>query len=129
MGRWFDRLRVIGQVNLSELDAENCDVGFWMDYWRRIGTDAVVINAGGIVAFYPSRYVDQARARFLGERDLLAEFVCAARNQGIAVIARMDVSCVPFETAERHPEWIARKKNGEMYTSQGREVCCVNGDY
>lgn len=129
MGRWYENLRVVGQVNLSELDAESCDVDFWADFWRRTGTDAIVVNAGGIAAFYPSRYADQARARFLGKRDLVAEFVRAARKQGLAVIARMDVSCVSFETAKRRPEWIARKKDGEMYASQGRAVCCVNGDY
>ena len=32
------------------------DIGFWLDYFKRIHADALCITAGGVVAFYPTQH-------------------------------------------------------------------------
>lgn len=51
---------------------------------------AVIINGGGIVAYYPSRFPQHYRAQYLGDRDLFGEVAQAAHEEGLAVLARMD---------------------------------------
>ena len=43
------------QLNLTEDDPANMDIGFWLDYFKRIHADAVCLTAGGVVAFYPTQ--------------------------------------------------------------------------
>lgn len=129
MGKWYEQIQVVGQVNLSEIDAQDCRIAFWEDYWKKTGTQAIVVNCGGIVSYYPSQVPGQKEARFLNGRDIVGEFAKAARRNGIALIARMDISCVETEVAASHPQWAARDKQGRIYTAQGRAVCCVNGPY
>src|SRR5688500_18323756 len=51
---WYRRITRWGQVNITEKDPESYDVEWWRKYWKRTSTQGVVINAGGIVAYYPS---------------------------------------------------------------------------
>src|ERR1700730_12922389 len=48
---WFDRPMRWAQLNLTEDDPEKMDVGFWLDYFKRIHADALCLTAGGVVAF------------------------------------------------------------------------------
>jgi len=87
---WYRRTYRWGQTNLNELDPTRYDAEWWREHWRRTRTQGIVVNAGGIVAYYPSRFELQYRAEHLGDRDLFGEIVQAARQDGLAVLARMD---------------------------------------
>ena len=52
---WFDRPMRWAQLNLTEDDPAKMDVGFWLDYFKRIHADALCLTAGGVVAFYPTK--------------------------------------------------------------------------
>ena len=67
---WYRRTTRWGQTNLNELDPVGYDAGWWRDYWRRTRVQGVIVNAGGIVAYYPSRFELHCRAAHLGDRDL-----------------------------------------------------------
>jgi len=86
---WYRRVRRWGQTNLTERDPVRYDSGWWREHWRRTRIQGVIVNAGGIVAYYPSKHPLHYRARFLGDRDLYGEIVAAAREEGLAVLARM----------------------------------------
>lgn len=126
---WYQQIHVMGQTNLNELDGQVCDVCMWEKYWEETGTQAIVVNAGGIVGFYPSESSDQRLSPFLNGRDLFGEFVAAARKRHIHVIARMDISCVSQATAQKHPDWVVRKEDGSIQMMLDRVMCCVNSDY
>ncbi len=126
---WYRRLHRFGQTNLTEDDPVKCDLEFWKKYWKAAKIQGLIINCGGIVAYYPSKFPLQYHAALLGENDLFGEFNKAAREAGLVVIARMDINCATKEFYDRHPGWFARDKNGEPVMTQGRYVSCVNSGY
>ena len=131
---WYARVRRWGQTNLTEVDPRDCDIDFWRAHWRNTGTQGIIVNAGGIVAYFPSTNPMQTRARFLGDRDLFGEFVQAAREEGIAVLARMDVNRALEEVLLAHHEWFAIDSSGNPFPSAGTQgetqyITCVNSTY
>ena len=126
---WYLRTYLWGQVNLTENDPRDCDIHIWKDYWKKTGVEGVVINCGGIVSYYQSRFTYQYRARFLGKQDYFGVWNQAAREAGLTVIARMDINCTSREMYQTNPEWYCRDKNGKPILSQERYMTCVNGGY
>jgi len=51
---WYMRMRRCGQLNLNERDPLALDVAKWIDYWASLKLDALLLNGGGILAFYPT---------------------------------------------------------------------------
>ena len=88
---WYRRAYLWGQTNITEKDPVRYDIDWWRGYWKRTQVQAVIINAGGIVAYYPSKFPLHHRAEFLGDRDLFGELTKAAHADGIFVMARMNL--------------------------------------
>jgi hypothetical protein len=110
---WYRSMRRCGQINFNERDPETLDIGAWLDYWSSLKLDALLLNAGGIVAFYPTRIPYHRRSRFLGARDLFGDFAKAARQRGMRVIARLDCNLAYEDAFQAHPEWFERTAGGE----------------
>src|SRR5690242_18514956 len=87
---WYRRTLRWGQTNITEIDPDGHDVGWWRRHWKRTRVQGVIVNAGGIVAYYPSKYPLHYRPPALGDRDLYGELARAAHDDGLAVLARMD---------------------------------------
>ncbi|MCX6619020.1 MAG: Tat pathway signal protein, partial [Acidobacteria bacterium] len=87
---WYRRALRWGQTNITEKDPVRYDIAWWREYWKRTEVQGVIINAGGIVAYYPSKFSLHYRAESLGDRDLFGELTAAAHQDGIVVLARMD---------------------------------------
>jgi len=116
---WYRRTFRWGQINLNEQDPLHFDLEWWRRYWKRTQTQGMVINAGGIVAFYPSKEPLQHQARFLNGQDLYGDLVRAAHADGLVVFARMDCGSAfePFYKA--HPDWFAVNAAGEPFRTGG----------
>src|SRR5262249_26524867 len=67
---WYRRTYRWAQTNISEIDPTQYDIAWWRKQWKRTCVQGVIINAGGIVAFYPTKIPLHHRAEFLGDRDL-----------------------------------------------------------
>jgi len=78
--------------------------------------DAVLINGGGIMAFYPTQIPYHHRSQFLGDHDLFGDFLKAAKTAGMRVVARMDCNYAYEEAFKAHPEWIQRNRAGSPVT-------------
>ena len=126
---WYRRVRRWGQTNLTEDDPERNNIDFWRAQWKRTKVQGVIINCGGIVAYYPSKFGLQYRAASLRDRDYYREFAAAAEQEGLTVIARMDINRATEEFVQAHPDWFCIDKDGQYMTSQGRYFSCVNSDY
>ena len=126
---WYRRVLRWGQTNISELDPTRYDIPWWQGYWKRTQVQGIIVNAGGIVAYYPSRFPLHRRAQSLGDRDLFGDLLQAARRQGLAVLARMDSSRAGEEFYHAHPEWFAVDASGKPHRSGELYTSCINGPY
>ena len=126
---WYRRVYRWGQTNITERDPTRYDIPWWRDYWKRTRVQGVIINAGGIVAYYPSRFPLHHQAEFLNGRDLYGELAQAAHEDGIAVLARMDCNRTAEDFYRAHPDWFARQANGEPYRAADKFVTCINSPY
>ncbi|HEY0248793.1 MAG TPA: beta-galactosidase [Gryllotalpicola sp.] len=117
-----------GQTNLTEIDPGRYDADFWRQRWRDTKIQGVIINAGGIVAYYPSAF-PQHRATALGERDFYGDIVAQAREDGLVVIARMDSNRADQSLFDAHPEWFTRDKAGTPYKAGPNYIACINSGY
>ncbi len=126
---WYRRTLRWGQTNITEADPPRYDIAWWREYWKRTAVQGVIINAGGIVAYYPSRHPLHQRAEFLGERDLFGELTEAARRDGLVVLARMDSSRASEAFYRAHPDWFAVDRDGRPYRAADRYVTCINSPY
>lgn len=102
-----------GQVNLKEDDPLSLEVDFWVDYWKRTRLQGITLNAGGGVAYYPTKIPLHRRARFLGDRDLFGELVAAAKQIGLRVLARLDPNFAHEEMYQAHPDWFLTDAQGK----------------
>jgi Hypothetical glycosyl hydrolase 6 len=126
---WYRRTFRWGQTNLTEKDPVRYDAEWWRSHWRRTRVQGVIVNAGGIVAYYPSAHRLQHRAAFLGDADLYGDIVKAARADGLAVLARMDSNRAEEQFFVEHPDWFAVDADGAPYRAGPLYVACINGPY
>jgi putative glycosyl hydrolase-like family 6 (GHL6) protein len=126
---WYRRAYLWGQTNITEKDPVRYDIEWWRGYWKRTQVQAVIINAGGIVAYYPSKFPLHHRAEFLQDRDLFGELTKAAHADGIFVMARMDSNRTAEDFFKAHPDWFARDVNGQPYRAADKYIACINSPY
>ena len=126
---WYRRTLRWGQTNITELDPTRYDIKWWREYWKKTNTQGVIINAGGIVAYYPSKYPLHHRAEFLNDRDLYGELAHAAHEDGLMVLAHMDSNRAHEPFYQAHPDWFAVDVNGQPYRAGDLYISCINGPY
>jgi hypothetical protein len=126
---WYRRAYRWGQTNITEKDPAQYDIAWWRGYWKRTQVQAVIINAGGIVAYYPSKFPLHHRAEFLGERDLFGELTKAAHDDGLFVMARMDSNRAAEDFFQAHPDWFARDSAGQPLRAADKYIACINSAY
>ena len=79
---WHQRIRRVGQVNMTEHDPVSMNVEEWADYWASLKVDAVQVSVTGILAFYPSKVPYHRHGKFLGDRDFFGDCCKAAKSVG-----------------------------------------------
>jgi hypothetical protein len=126
---WYRRTYLWGQTNITEKDPVRYDIPWWREYWKRTAVQGVIVNAGGIVAYYPSRFPLHHRAEFLGDRDLFGELTKAAHDDGLFVLARMDSNRTAADFFQAHPDWFARDRDGQPYRAADKYIACINSPY
>jgi hypothetical protein len=102
---WYETMQRCGQVNFNEQDPVSMNADEWMDYFASLKVNVVLLNGGGIMAFYPTQVPYQHRSEFLGSRDLFGEMLAAGRKRNMRVVARMDCNYAYEEAFQAHPEW------------------------
>jgi Hypothetical glycosyl hydrolase 6 len=120
---WYSQVKRWGQVNITEDNAVDFDMDFWRDYWRKTHTEGMIWNAGGFVAYYPTKVPYHRRAPLLGNRDLFGELMAACNKDGVTVLARLS-HYASDELLEAHPDWC-------NVDAQGRRLKtpCMNGGF
>jgi hypothetical protein len=126
---WYRRTLRWGQTNITEIDPAAYDLPWWRQHWKRTRVQGVILNAGGIVAYYPSKYPLHYRPPLLGDRDLYGELARAAHDDGLMVLARMDSNRTHEAFYKAHPDWFARDASGNPSRAGELYVTCVNSPY
>jgi len=111
---WQQKIRRVGQSNMTEHDPAVMNIEEWADYWHSAGADIVFISVTGILAFYPSKVKFHRHGKFLNGRDFFGECVAAARKRGMRVVARMSPDLNWGDALEAHPEWAMRAADGSV---------------
>jgi hypothetical protein len=111
---WQQKVRRVGQSNMTEHDPAVMNIEEWADYWHSAGTDVVFVSVTGILAFYPSKVKFHRHGKFLNNRDFFGECLAASKKRGMRVVARMSPDLNWPDALEAHPEWAMRNKDGSV---------------
>ena len=114
---WQQRVRRVGQSNMTEHDPAVMNVEEWANYWHSADADIVFISVTGILAFYPSKVPFHRHGKYLHGRDFFGECVTAARKRNMRVVARMSPDLNWGDALAAHPEWAMRHKDGSVQFS------------
>lgn len=126
---WYRRVTRWGQTNITEKDPAGYDIAWWRKYWKTTRVQGVIVNAGGIVAYYPSKIPLHRQAEYLGGRDLFGSLCKAAKEEGLAVFARMDSNRAHEAFYRAHPDWFAIDVHGKPYKAGELYITCINSPY
>lgn len=125
---WWSKnnLRLV-QNNLRETDA-NLDVDALIGQLKDFGANVLMMNAGGIVAFYPTKLEYHYRAANQ-QKDLVQEAVDKAHANGMKVIVRFDFSKAHESIFAKKPDWFYRTKEGKEVNYHGIVHSCISSYY
>jgi len=116
------------QTNLREIDMLDIDADRVVADLQSFKATAILINAAGIIASYPTDLSFHSQSPFL-QGDSLAEIIDACHHSGIRVLARTDFSKVRRPLYEQHPEWAYKSPSGHIVDYNGDVHVCINGEY
>ena len=111
---WQQKVRRVGQSNMTEHDPAVMNIEEWADYWHSARADVVFVSVTGILAFYPSKVKFHRHGKFLNNRDFFGECTAAAKKRGMRVVARMSPDLNWPDALEAHPEWAMRNRDGSV---------------
>src|ERR1039457_5656286 len=70
---WDQRIRRVGQLNMTEHDVVDMNVEDWANYWAAAKVDAVLVSVTGILPFYPSKVPFHKPGKFLRSEEHTSE--------------------------------------------------------
>ncbi|MGA8729331.1 MAG: alpha-amylase family protein [Terracidiphilus sp.] len=114
---WQQKIRRVGQSNMTEHDPAVMSVEEWADYWHSANADIVFVSVTGILAFYPSKVKFHRHGKYLNGRDFFGECVAAAKKRNMRVVARMSPDLNWGDALSAHPEWAMRNADGSVQFS------------
>lgn len=132
--RWWEQNRVrLIQTNLRETDARFDPERLVRDL-SGMSANALMMNTGGIVAFYPTALPHHWQNPNLRRpdgtiRDLVGETISACHRAGIRFIARFDFSKADESIFADRPDWFYENAAGERMRFSGTVATCINGWY
>jgi len=125
--RWYESDYRIVQTNLREIDALQNP----RDIARAVkdfGGNVIVSNTGGVVAFYPTELKHHYRNPYV-KGDFVGDMIEAAHSEGLAYLARFDLSKGMKPVFDAHPEWFSLTRDGKPREYNGTYQACPNGGW
>ena len=109
---WKQPLRVL-QTNLQVADTPLMDPEKIALETEQMHANALVVNMGGIYAWYQSKVPFHHINEYLPTQfDLLERLIAACHRRNIRVIGRFDFSKAEDRVSQLHPEWFIRNPDG-----------------
>lgn len=127
---WYQTARRWLQINITEDVCQADHLEEWRAAWKQHAYQGVILSCGGSVCYYQSDFDYQRTAAHMGTQDIFGRFVAAARQDGLAVVARFDVQKAWLKYAQPHPEWFERNQDGSLRIASHDMAClCPNGPF
>jgi hypothetical protein len=126
---WWKRnnLRVI-QTNLPDYEAATLNPDSLVHDLIRCSANTLLINAGGIMAFYPTK-LDFHYTNPYMRPGILERTIKLCHENGIRVIVRFDFSRVHESIYRAHPDWCYISPKGERIINTNMYVVSINAPY
>lgn len=125
---WEENKQRLVQTNLRSTDAA-LDRDVLIHRLQEYRANVLLLNTGGLVAFYPTDLPFHYRSPFLGDGDLTGDMVKLCHEQGIRFMARFDFSKIHESVYKEHPDWAYRSASGNVVNYNGFVHTCVNGGF
>jgi ABC-type transporter Mla MlaB component len=90
--------------------------------------NTLIINAGGIMAFYPTQLDCQYTNPFMTP-GMLGDVIRKCHENDIRVIARFDFSRAHKSIFDKHPDWFYLSPKGERIINDDMYVVSINAPY
>lgn len=90
--------------------------------------NTLIINAGGIMAFYPTRLECQYTNPHM-KPNMLGDVIRKCHENNIRVIVRFDFSRAHKSIFEKHPDWFYLSPAGERIINDDMYAVSMNGPY
>jgi len=125
---WWKRnnLRVI-QVNLPAYEG-GLNADSLIADLKYFSANTLIINAGGIMAFYPTQLDCQYTNPFMNP-SMLGDVIKKSHDNNIKVIVRFDFSRAHRSIFEKHPDWFYLSPKGERIINDDMYVISINAPY
>jgi len=124
---WRRPFRMV-QFNLRAIDARGLDVRRLMAQVIEYGANVLLVNGGGIMAWYPSR-LRYHRVNAYMSGDVMGEVVRESHRQGLKVLVRRDVSKGYPELRGGRIEGFRVSPEGEIKREGAVALTCFRGVY
>ncbi len=116
--QWHDRPLRIVQTVLREIDILDYDPQAVVDYVKRLHGNVLIVNGGGLWAFYPSDVPGHHRVDGMSG-DILRELRDLTARAGIRLLARVDFRGGHPDMFEAHPDWFSYDRDGKPLMLSG----------
>ncbi len=126
---WWKRnnLRVI-QVNLPDYEAVKLDADSLVKDLKYFSANTLIINAGGIMAYYPTKLDFHYKNPYM-RPNMLGDVVAKCHTAGIKVIVRFDFSRIHQSIFQKNPDWCYISPKGERMINDEMYVVSINAPY
>ncbi|MBL7697073.1 MAG: family 10 glycosylhydrolase [Chitinophagaceae bacterium] len=122
-----NNLRVI-QVNLPDYEAATLHPDSLVKDLETYSANTVIINAGGIMAFYPTKLPFHYINPYM-KPNMLGDVVKNCHEKNIKVIVRFDFSRAHESIFKAHPDWFYISPDGERIINTNMYAVSINGPY
>lgn len=122
-----NNLRVI-QTNLPDYEAAALNADSLVNDLMNYSANTLIINAGGIMAFYPSK-LDYHYINPYIKNEMLRDVIEKCHRQNIRVIVRFDFSRIHESIFKANPDWCYVSKKGEHMINRDMYVTSINAPY
>ncbi|WP_057935603.1 family 10 glycosylhydrolase [Algoriphagus resistens] len=122
-----NNLRVI-QTNLPAYEAETLVVDSLIADLKSLSANTLIINAGGIMAFYPTQLEYQYTNPYMKD-NMLGNVISKCHENGIKVIVRFDFSRAHKSIFAKQPDWFYLSPEGKRIVNDDMYVISINAPY
>lgn len=122
-----NNLRVI-QTNLPAYEAATLNPDSLLKDLEACSANTLLINAGGIMAFYPTKLSFHYTNPYM-KGNMLGDVIQRCHQRGIKVIVRFDFSRVHESIFKAHPDWCYISPKGERIINTDMYVVSINAPY